>query len=65
MSEIIQFPRTRDGIYSPPQVDFLRKCRGVLSEEDYQDLLEAIETVDGYRNADDDIKALVRAYEEV
>lgn len=64
MGSVIQFPHS-ENVFSPEQVDFLQVCHSVLCEEDYLDLLEAIESVEAYSKADTDIQELVVAYTDI
>ena len=62
---LLTFPRTHDGVYSVAQFEFLRECRQVLSEEDYLDVLDAIEDASVFHTLDEDLKVIVSAYHEV
>jgi hypothetical protein len=64
MGSIIQFPRS-EYAFSSLQVEFLQTCHNVLCEDDYLDLLEAIEDVHAYWEADDEIQSLALGYLEV
>lgn len=68
MSNVIPFPsRTADTLssfLSAPEA-FLAECRETLDENDYEDLIEAIEDVDFYEDADYEIQVLVEEYANI
>mgnify|MGYP006273848751 CR=1 FL=1 len=64
MNNVLRFP-VSDYAFSPAQVEFLRECHNVLCEDDYLELLDAIEDIDKYASAEEDIQTLVTSYTDI
>lgn len=58
---IMTFPRNLANL-SPKQVTFLLTCKEALCEDDYFELLDAIENVEGFYTAEEDIQTLAEAF---
>lgn len=67
MGTVIHVDFTKDkqnenATQSNKRTDFLVKCRFVLDENDYLELLEAIADPESYLQVDDEIKDIADAY---
>lgn len=65
---VIPFPLTKKDLLEHlpvEQANFLKECRETLSEEDFQELLEALNNYDLYLQSEKDIQDLCHAFTEL
>lgn len=69
MTNVVAFPKRLTGYdlnyYPVAQAEFLRQCQKVLSDGDFDELLDALNDFDAYVDADKDIRLLVNIFSEL